>query len=148
MAFVIDASVAVAWALAEDHGHGEDEEDGNDGNFALERLRGEEARVPALWWFEVRNALLVNERRGRIAPADTALFLRSLLRLAVTFDPLPREAEVLALARRHRLTVYDAAYLDLAQKEGLPLATLDSDLKRAARRERVPLIAGTSTPPL
>ncbi len=135
MAFVIDASIVVAWALAENDAHA---------NATLQRARGEEMRVPVLWWFEVRNALLFNERRGRISGADTSLFLRNLSQFGATIDALPSEADVLALARRHRLTVYDATYLELAQREGIALATLDSDLARAARRERVSLVVELS----
>jgi predicted nucleic acid-binding protein len=98
--------------------------------------------VPALWWFEVRNALAVNERRGRLGEADTAAFLRALARLSIGFDRSPDEAALLALARRHRLTVYDAAYLELAQREGLPLATLDAALRDAAAASGVALLGG------
>jgi len=135
MAFVIDASVVVAWALAEDH---------PDAISALERTHRDEVRVPVLWWFEVRNALLVNERRKRISRADAALFLRSLSRLALTIGSSPDETEVLAIARRHRLTIYDASYLELALREGVPLATLNAELRQAAQREQVPLLAAGS----
>ena len=93
-----------------------------------------------LWWFEVRNALIASERRGRLTEPHTAQFLREISRLAVTVDRAPDEAGVLTLARRHRLTVYDAAYLELAVREALPLATLDTQLAAAARSETVPLI--------
>lgn len=132
MPFVLDASIAACWAF--------EDEDHPPAAMALARIRTDEAWVPSLWWFEVRNTLLVNERRGRLTEADTAVFLRGLSRLAVSVDRAPGEADVLALARRHRLTVYDAAYLELAQREGLPLATLDSELASAARAEKLPLI--------
>jgi predicted nucleic acid-binding protein len=99
----------------------------------LERLRADEALVPSLWWFEVRNTLIVSERRGRLTEADTAAFLRGLSRLGVIVDRAPDEAAVLTLARRYRLTVYDASYLELAQRETLPIATLDKDLRAAAQ---------------
>ena len=67
-------------------------------------------------------------------------FLRDISRLAITVDSSPNEIQVLTLARRHRLTVYDAAYLELALREGLPLATLDEALASAARAETVLLI--------
>jgi predicted nucleic acid-binding protein len=88
----------------------------------------------------VRNILVVNERRKRVTEAETATFLRELSRLAVTLDRTPEGTEVLRLARTHRLSVYDAAYLELAQRKGLALATLDADLIRAARAEAVSLI--------
>ena len=107
---------------------------------ALDRIRTDDARVPSLWWFEVRNTLIVNERRGRLTEADVSAFLRGLSRLGVTFDHEPDEGGILMLARRHRLTVYDASYLELANRESLALATLDTELAAAARKERLQLI--------
>ena len=75
-----------------------------------------------------------------LTEADTAAFLRTMSRLAVTIDRQSGEADVLTLARRHRLSVHDAAYLELAQRDGIPLATLDRELIGAARTERVPLV--------
>jgi hypothetical protein len=75
-------------------------------------MRCEAAAAPGLWWFEVRNALIQGERRGRFTELGTARFPRDISRLAVTVDRAPDEHGVLALARRHRLTVYDAGYLD------------------------------------
>ena len=138
MPFVLDASIAACWAF--------EDEDYPAAALALERIRTDEARVPSLWWFEVRNTLIVNERRGRLAEADTAAFLRGLSRLGVTVDRSPDESAVLTLARKHRLTVYDASYLELAQRETLPLATLDTDLARAARAETVPLLDTRGAP--
>jgi predicted nucleic acid-binding protein len=103
-------------------------------------MRTDAALVPALWWFEVRNTLIMSERRGRITETDTSDFLRALGRLSVTVDYAPDEAAVLALSRRHRLTVYDASYLELAHRENLTLATLDTELLRAARAEHQPLL--------
>jgi predicted nucleic acid-binding protein len=134
MPFVLDASVAVAWAF--------DNEDHPAAAAALALVRGDEGHVPSLWWFEVRNALIVNERRGRLREADTALFLRSLSRLPILVDRAPVEETVLVLARRYDLTVYDASYLELARRAGMPLATLDAALAQAAQRENVMLIGG------
>ncbi|MGA9012511.1 MAG: type II toxin-antitoxin system VapC family toxin [Acetobacteraceae bacterium] len=132
MPFVIDASIAACWAF--------EDEDHPVAALALERIRSDEALVPSLWWFEVRNTLIVNERRGRLTEADVTVFLRGLARLGVTIDRTPDEAAILTLARRHRLTVYEASYLELAQREGVLLATLDTDLVNAARGERLRLI--------
>ena len=132
MPFVLDASIAACWAF--------DDEDHPVAALALERVRIDEARVPSLWWFEVRNTLIVSERRGRLTESDTATFLRGLAHLRVSVDRSPEEADVLALARHRRLTVYDAAYLELARRESAPLATLDAALATAARAERVPLL--------
>ena len=131
-----DDLVAAYWAF--------EDEDQPTATLALERIRGDQARVPTLWWFEVRNTLIFNERRGRLAEADTAAFLRGLSRLGVTVDRLPEEAWVMTLARKHRLTVYDASYLELAQRETLPLATLNTGLIRAARAENLPLIGAAA----
>jgi predicted nucleic acid-binding protein len=87
----------------------------------------------------VRNILVVNERRRRIAESDAAAFLLNLSRLRIRIDRLPDEGAVLRLARTRQLSVYDAAYLELAQREGLPLATLDADLNKAAAAEGVVL---------
>ena len=132
MPFVLDASIALAWAFA-------DETDPR-ATAALARVRTDEALVPSIWWFEIRNTLVVNERRGRLTETDTAAFLRTLSRLAVTIDRQPGEAEVLTLARQHRLSVYDAAYLELAQRDSVPLSTLDQRLADAARIAQVPLV--------
>ena len=131
LAFVIDTSVVIAWAFKEQHAITE---------HALARIQAEAAIVPALWWYELRNVLVLGERRGRLTELETARFLRDISRLAITIDSSPDEAQVLTLARRHRLTVYDAAYLELAGREALPLATLDEELAAAARAEQVALI--------
>ena len=133
MAFVLDASVTACWAFQD--------EDHPDADLAFAAMRTQEAVVPCLWWFEVRNILVVNERRRRITESGTAAFLRSLSRLRVRVDRLPDENSILRLARAHRLSVYDAAYLELAQREGLPLATLDVDLQRATVGEGVALLS-------
>jgi predicted nucleic acid-binding protein len=132
MAFVLDASITACWAFqSEDHPRAD---------LAFARIRTEEAVVPSLWWFEIRNILIVNERRRRISEPDTAAFLLDLSRLRIRIDHEPQHAGVLRLARAHRLSVYDAAYLELAQREGLQLATLDNLLGGAARAEGVGLV--------
>jgi predicted nucleic acid-binding protein len=133
MAFVLDASITACWAFQD--------EDQPDAGLAFHQMRSEEAVVPCLWWFEVRNILVVNEGRRRIAESDIAAFLLGLSRLRIRIDRAPDEGAILRLARTHRLSVYDAAYLELAQREGLPLATLDADLKKAAAGEGVALVA-------
>ena len=90
MAFVLDASITACWAFQD--------EDHPDAGLAFHRMRAEEAVVPCLWWFEVRNILVVNERRGRIGESDTAAFLLNLSRLRVRLDRLPEEDAVLRLA--------------------------------------------------
>ncbi len=99
--------------------------------------------VPALWTFEVYNVLWMLRRKSRITENDLLMALELLAGLTLTIDP-PSVARVrtdtLALARAHALTVYDAAYLELARRCGLHLATLDADLRAAARKEKVKLI--------
>jgi predicted nucleic acid-binding protein len=132
MPFVVDASVAAGWALLD--------EDHPQARAALNRLREDEAVAPSLWWFELRNTLIVSERRKRITESGTTGFLRDLAELPIRLDRAPDEKRVLRLARNHRITVYDAAYLELAERESWPLATLNADLAKAASRAGVPLL--------
>ena len=118
--FVLDASVATAWLL--------DDEDEALSNAALARLETEEALVPQLWHVEVRSALLAAERRGRIRSDEVDERLRSLGELPVRTDSDPRLGAALALARTHNLSIYDAMYLELAQRLDAPLVTLDKAL--------------------
>lgn len=129
MALVADTSAILAQAY--------DDEDATYAEAVIARIAAELAVVPTLFWFEIRNALLMGERRGRITAAQTTAFLADLALLPIEIDEEPREAGVLDLARRHKLTVYDAAYLELAQRRNLPLATIDDALARAAKAARV-----------
>ncbi len=131
MPFVIDASVVVAFAF-------EDTADSRVAS-AMDALRSTHAIAPNLFFFEVRNGLVINERRARVTPARSASFPRVLARLPIRLAPTPENDDVMALARERKLTVYDAAYLELAKRETLPLATLDRDLERAAIAEGVAL---------
>jgi len=136
MAFVLDASIAACWAF-------EDEQDLR-ADAALARIRLEDAVVPSLWWFEVRNILVVNERRKRITESGTNSFLHELDRLRIRVDREPGESAVLRLARTHLLSVYDASYLELAIRESIPVATLDGKLAAAAIAEGTELIGTAS----
>jgi predicted nucleic acid-binding protein len=136
MPFVLDASVTASWAFRdEQHPHAD---------LALERIRSDQAIAPSLWWFEVRNILIVSERRKRLTESDTATFLRDFATLPIDLDITPETNEVLRLARAFQLSVYDAAYLELALRKSIPLATLDTDLIRAARLASVPVIGETT----
>jgi predicted nucleic acid-binding protein len=132
MPFVVDASVAACWFMPDERHPIAD--------FAFERIAHDPAMAPALWWYELRNVLIVSERRGRLDSAQTARVLRLLKGLPVAIDADVEEEVLMQLARRHHLTAYDAAYLELAMRKGHPLATLDAALATAARAERVPLI--------
>ena len=132
MALVVDASIIGCWCFPD--------ETNPIADAAFDCLGTTAAVVPALWWFEVRNLLLVNERRGRLDAAGTAEFLADLGRLPIHIDREPRSDAIIALARAHRLTFYDAAYLELARRLDAPLGTLDRQLAGAARAAAVPLL--------
>lgn len=129
MALIPDISAILAQAF--------DDEDAAYAEAVLEAIGADEAVVPTLFWFELRNALLMGERRKRLTPARTTAFLFDLALLPFSVDESPREASVLDLARQHTLTVYDAAYLELAQRKNLPLATLDDALIKAAKNSAI-----------
>ena len=134
--FVLDASVAVAWCF--------DDESTPKAWALLDRLHIAPAHVPALWALEIGNILLGAEKRQRITQARTVEFLGILGDLDIRVDPeLPGRAfrDVLPLAREQRLTTYDATYLELAMRLGLPLATKDKALARAAAALRIKTLA-------
>jgi predicted nucleic acid-binding protein len=132
MAFVLDASIAACWLLPD--------ETRAVASAALDRLAHEPAIVPPIWWYEMRNLLLVCERRRRFGADRTEAALAVLADLPIEIAPVTDAPDLLALARRHRLSVYDAAYLVLARQRNVALATLDGALATAARAEHVTLI--------
>ena len=95
--------------------------------------------TPRIWWYELRNALLVNERRGRISAQQVRDTLTDSLALGIEMDDRHDESLILELARRFELTVYDAAYLEVALRRSLSLATLDQQLGAAARTTGIAL---------
>lgn len=137
MKFVLDASVALAWLLA----------DGKPGDRqytqkTLEALGKNEvsAVVPAIWPLEVTNVLAKAEAREQLSEAQGEAFLELLAELDIDTDnssPGKAPTSILQLARRYRLSSYDAGYLELAMRLGLPLATLDMDLQKAAKKAGV-----------
>ncbi len=134
-AFVIDCSVAVSWCF-------EDEATAaSDG--LLDRLGDEPAAAPAIWRLELGNVLVMAERRGRIDATQLAECVALLLELPVAIDEeTPQRAlnEVLALARSEGLTTYEASYLELAMRLGVPLATRDKALRQAAEKLGTPVL--------
>jgi len=131
--FVIDNSVVMGWCFE------------NEGNryaeAVLESLEAGEALVPAIWPLEVGNVLLVAERKKRLSEASVVRFLALLNSLPITVEPETPERmlkEIVSLARAYNLSTYDASYLDLAMRLGLPIATQDASLARAAKKCRVP----------
>jgi len=135
--WVLDASVALAWCFPDE------------GSPGVEKLLdfmadGSKAIVPAIWPLEIANALLTAERRKRLSMAQVTAVLRNLSLLPIAIDAVQIESifgDVLAVARQGQLTEYDAAYLELALREALPLATLDDQLRRAARHAGISLVA-------
>lgn len=124
MRFVLDASVTITWAMRD--------EDHPVADLAFAKLGTGSALVPAIWWYEVRNILVLNERRGRITPDDSAQFLSDLHVLSINVDFPQDDARIMEIARKYKLSVYDASYLVLAMRDRLPLATLDKNLAAAA----------------
>jgi predicted nucleic acid-binding protein len=137
-AFVLDASVALAWCFS-------DEADPYADAIAKE-FPDVAPVVPTLWHLEVANVLLVGERKDRCDPADTATWTAYLASLPITVDEQTSSrafSDILTLARTHNLSVYDAAYLELALRRRLPLATLDAPLRTAAAAAGVTLYASS-----
>ncbi|HEY7579980.1 MAG TPA: type II toxin-antitoxin system VapC family toxin [Acetobacteraceae bacterium] len=132
---VLDASVAIAAVI-----EGEQSDAAHD---ILREVIGDSAAVPPLWFFEVGNVLLLAERRRSLTAAARLEHLDDLSRLPITVDHEgTRHAwrETMALADRHRLTLYDAAYLELCLRLGLPLASFDAALRTAAKAANVLLL--------
>jgi len=126
---VLDCSTACAWLLQDERVPGTDR--------VLERAGTHGASAPSLFWAELRNALVMAERRGRLTPTQTTEALAEIEHLDVELDHAPEEETTLRLAREHRLSVYDALYLELAIRQKRELATLDTALQRAAESEGV-----------
>ncbi|MGC8492163.1 MAG: type II toxin-antitoxin system VapC family toxin [Syntrophobacteraceae bacterium] len=132
--FVIDSSLSAAWCIPD--------ETGEAAETVLQKLGSDEALVPSLWVYEMSNVLVMAERRGRITPADASRAVELIMTLPIrieTADFRVLDASRL-LAREYSLSAYDAAYLELAQRQGLPLATMDCKLSLAATRCGVPLL--------
>lgn len=138
MSFVLDNSVTMRWCFG----------DGKPSELAyaagiLDALQGTSAHVPMTWGPEVANVLARAEDRGLITEARSGTFLALLRRLRIEPDTetfAQSLGGILQVARRYRLSSYDAAYLELALREGLALATLDEDLRKAAKRAGVPFV--------
>jgi predicted nucleic acid-binding protein len=133
--FVVDCSIAMAWLFHD--------ETTPKTAALLNRLANETALVPAWWFIEIINVLAIAERKGRITPIQSDAFIADLSKLGIERDdeaPARAFTHLLALCRTHRLTSYDAIYLDLAIRRGLPLATLDADLRKVAKKLGVGLL--------
>jgi predicted nucleic acid-binding protein len=133
--FVIDNSVVITWCFKDENSQYSD--------FILNKFESLTAIVPSIWPLEVTNVLLVAERRKRISEADSVRFIALLSELPIIVDQESPERmikEIFALARKHNLSSYDASYLDLAMRKGLPIATLDKNLLAAAKRSKVSIL--------
>lgn len=133
--FVVDASVALAWCFADEATEYADR--------VLDRLQHEEAVTPAIWPLEVANGLRTAERRGRIHPGELLRIRELLGALPVRIEVVELETalgEVLEVARSLDLTAYDAAYLALASRRNLTLATTDGRLRQAGARAGIELV--------
>jgi predicted nucleic acid-binding protein len=133
-AFVLDCSVSASWCLQD--------ETSDKAVTVLESLKENQALVPSLWPVEMANVLVVAEKRKRINQADATRALELLLSLPIVVEP-GEAAGIRALretAREHNLSAYDASYLELARRTGLPLATVDLALKKAAKKDGIPLV--------
>jgi predicted nucleic acid-binding protein len=138
--FIADASAALPWCFVEEATPWTEA--------LLDRLRGgEEIVVPAHWPIEVMNGLVMAVRRSRIDLDRVIRFASDLSWLAIRIQPPYAPAvwnTLIQVATKHRLTMYDAAYLELALRTGLPVATLDGDLQKAAHAEHVALLGAAS----
>ena len=134
--FVVDASVALAWCFADETSELADR--------VLDTLEHDDALAPAIWPLEVANGLRSAERRGRLDLADLPRVRELLTSLPVQIEAVTLDTalgEVTELARQLELTAYDAAYLSLAARRGLALATIDDRLRRACEQAGVELLA-------
>lgn len=128
---VLDCSVTAAWFLRD--------ELSSQADGVLSRVKKVGGAAPGLWWAEFRNVLITAERRAHLTSRDVATALTEVEKLEIRLDHEPQSGSVMLLARSHRLTVYDAIYLELALRQQSPLATLDRRLAKAAAMEGVPL---------
>lgn len=134
MAFVLDCSATMPWLLHDDPS-GKAQE-------ALLKLKTEQAVVPDIWALEVANVLLNSERKGLITTDKSEKFTQFLDDLSIHVaesNPMAL-SNIMDLGRQHRLSSYDAAYLELALRENMPLATLDKALQQAAKNSKVALL--------
>ncbi|MFN7935770.1 MAG: type II toxin-antitoxin system VapC family toxin [Bryobacteraceae bacterium] len=135
-AFVADASIAVGWCIPAQSSPDTD-------RLLDDLLAGSTVAVPPLWPYEVANALLILWRRKKLTLDEYSEATMLLNRLSVAVDensPRLAATRIADIARIHELTVYDAAYLELAVRKQIPLATRDQSMRRAARRLGIPLL--------
>jgi predicted nucleic acid-binding protein len=140
LSVVIDASAALAWVFDR-----ENPKEAAIANELLASLSQNSALVPSLWHFEVANALLVGERRGIVSDAESTDFLTRLNALPIETDSADlglARIDTLRLARAHRLSSYDAGYLELAIRRGALLASFDQRLLASAKEAGIGVFGG------
>lgn len=138
MSFVLDNSVAMLWLLPQSNVAGT-----HLANQVLDRLLTTGAMVPSLWRLEATNVIVKSLRLNKISQAQASTFIALLEDLDISIDVQTDQRafhDTLDLARRYVLSAYDAAYLELALRNGLPLATLDAKLDAAARQAGVVVV--------
>jgi predicted nucleic acid-binding protein len=132
MPFVLDSSVALAWVLPDETNPTLDD--------LCDRLTDDIALVPPVWPLEIGNVLLIAVKRDRLTAKDVSRLVTELRGLPFEIDAASTERameETLALAKKYDLTTYDASYLELAQRRNLPLATLDTKLRKACLSAKI-----------
>ena len=132
--FVVDNSIVMSWCFKDETNQYAD--------IVLERLSEATAFVPSIWPFEVVNVLLVAERKRRLSKADSVRFITLLSQLPIIVEherPERIMADLLPLSRANNLSSYDASYLDLSMRKGIPIANLDTRLIEAAKMANVPI---------
>lgn len=133
---VLDCSITMAWILP-------DESMTEKANEILSSLNVTRVKVPTLWPLEVSNVLCLAERQKKLSALEVAEFKEFLASLPIHIDngtALRAMGSIYTLAKTEQLTIYDAAYLEIAVRENLPLATFDKALKKAAQRNSVPVL--------
>ena len=129
---VIDNSVFLAWCMGD--------EEAPTATSAMETVAENGGVVPRIWWYELRNALLMNERRSRLTRQQVSDTIADSGEMGIVIDEACEDSVLLELARRFELSVYDAAYLETALRRSLPLATLDRRMREAAEALGVTLL--------
>jgi len=130
--FVLDCSVTMSWCFEDEVTEYSEK--------ILEALKNVEVYVPELWSLEISNVLLIAERKKRLSEADSAHFIELIHALPIQIDKETSSralASIISIGREFGLTSYDAAYLELAMRKGIPLATFDKNLNHACKKSGV-----------
>jgi predicted nucleic acid-binding protein len=135
MSIIADISVVLAWLF--------EEEQTADALEVLGLIEKEGLLVPPLWWSELENGILMGERRGRKSSDESATFLKLVKALPIQTDDTPRHRvsdSILEIGRKHQLTAYDAAYVELAVREEASLASFDTALRKCAVAMQITIV--------